>query len=58
MFRLRSDGADFFFFVIPVYLQSAQVHSANEVKERRVEECSAAHLHKGQAQHLVWQVRQ
>jgi hypothetical protein len=35
----------FFFFVIHVYSQSVQVHLANEVIKRLVEECPAAHLH-------------
>jgi hypothetical protein len=46
-------GDVFFFFVIPIYLQSVQLHLANDVKERRVEECPAAHLHKRQVQHLM-----
>jgi hypothetical protein len=34
-----------FFFVNHVYLQSVQVHLANEVIKKLVEECPAAHLH-------------
>jgi hypothetical protein len=40
----------FFFFEIPIYLQSVEVHWANEVMDRRVEECSAALLHIEQVQ--------
>jgi hypothetical protein len=36
---------EFFFFVTLVYLQSVQVHLANAVIKRLVEECPAAHLH-------------
>jgi hypothetical protein len=41
----HDDVSGVFFFVILVYLQSVQVHLANEVIKRLVEECPAAHLH-------------
>jgi hypothetical protein len=48
--RLISKG---FFYEIPFYFQSVKLHSAKEVTQRRVEECSAALLHKVQVQHLL-----